>query len=91
MNKLKTFAVICFVLVLTSCSVTEPLTATGNPIGNKIGTAKATQVLGLCFGGNASILTAAKNGGISKISTVDVKRRNILFIVMSQETTVSGE
>lgn len=91
MNKVKTLFVVCAVALLSSCSMIVPLAATGNPIGKKIGTAKATMVFGLCFGGDASIMTAAKNGGITKISTVDVKKKNVLGIIMSIETQVSGE
>ena len=78
-------------MLLTSCSVVVPLSATSNPVGKKIGTAKATSVFGICFGGDASIMTAAKNGGITNLSTVDVKKKNVLGIVMSIETMVSGE
>ena len=40
---------------------------------------------------DASIKTAAKNGGISKISTVDVKNTSYLGIVNQVETIVTGE
>ena len=56
-----------------SCSSTRPITATSNPVGNKVGIAKMTKVLGI-FGGkdDMGINTAAKNGGISRISHVDM-------------------
>jgi hypothetical protein len=91
MKKVTTLAIACATALLASCSMTVPLCATGNPVGKKVGTAKATMVLGLCFGGDASIMTAANRGGITKISTVDVKKKNILGIIMSIETMVSGE
>jgi len=34
---------------------------------------------------------AAQNGGITKISTVDIKHKSILGIVVSYETIVTGE
>ncbi|MEL0651387.1 TRL-like family protein [Algibacter sp. TI.3.09] len=78
--------------VMTSCSVTLPVNATSNSVGSKVGTAKATGYLGfLFFNQDASIRTAAKNAGISKISTVDVKSSNILGLIVSYETIVTGE
>lgn len=77
---------------LSSCSLTLPVAATSNPVGSKVGTAKGTGFLGvLFFGADASIKTAAKNGGISKISTVDVKMSNLLNLIVSYETIVTGE
>lgn len=77
--------------VLASCSITLPVNATSNPVGNKVGTAKATVIIGLSFGQDASIKKAAKSGGISKISTVDIKHGNILGIIQTYETIVTGE
>lgn len=78
--------------VLSSCSLTLPVAATGNPTGSKVGSASATGFLGvLFFGGDASIRTAAKNGGISKISTVDLKHTNVLGLVSTFECIVTGE
>lgn len=91
-KKIKYVAGFCAaVLVLSSCSMTGPLTATGAPIGKKVGTAKANIICGLAFGGDYSIQTAAKNGGITKISTVDVKSFNVLFLYQSRQTIVTGE
>jgi len=42
-------------LLLSACSITAPLTATSNPVGKKIGTAKANVILGLSFGGDFGI------------------------------------
>ena len=78
--------------MMSSCALTMPVTATSNPIGSKVGTAKATGYLGyLFFDQDASILTAAKNGGITKISTVDIKQTNTLNIIVTYETIVTGE
>jgi hypothetical protein len=86
-----TIAILVAVLFLASCSITAPLTATSNAMGKKVGTAKANVIFGLCFGGDYSVQTAAKNGGITKISTVDVKTKNILGIFITKETTVTGD
>lgn len=93
MKKLKPFvAVLAFTFLMSSCSLTLPVTATSNPIGNKVGTAKATGFLGaLFFNADASIQTAAKNGGITTISTVDIKHTSVLGLIVTYETIVTGE
>ena len=93
MRKVKTiFALLAVVAMMSSCSLTLPVAATSNSVGNKVGTAKATGYLGiLFFDADASIRTAAKNGGISKISTVDIKHESILNLIVSYETIVTGE
>jgi len=85
-------ALIAMTLVMSSCALTLPVNATSNPVGEKVGTAKATGYLGvLFFDADASIRTAAKNGGITEISTVDVKESNILGLITSYETIVTGD
>lgn len=93
LNKLKTLAlVLSFGALMSSCSITLPVTATSNPVGSKVGTASATGFLGiLFFDADASIKTAAQNGGITRISTVDIKQKNVLNIVITYETIVTGE
>jgi hypothetical protein len=89
----KLFLMLTATAVLTSCSVTVPVNATSNTVGSKVGSAQTTSVLGMFYldGGDASIRTAAKKGGISKISTVDFKMTNYLFVVGIYETIVTGE
>lgn len=85
-------AIFAITAMVSSCALTLPVNATSNPVGSKVGTAKATGYLGsLFFKADASIRTAAKNGGITKISTVDIKKKNILGIVITYETIVTGE
>lgn len=77
---------------LSSCALTLPVAATSNPVGTKVGTSSATGYLGvLFFNQDASIRTAAKNGGITRISTVDIKTSTILNLVITYETIVTGE
>ncbi len=92
-KKLKFMALaFAFGLFLASCSLTLPVNATGYAVGNKIGIAKATGYLGiLFFNADASIKTAAKNGGITRISSVDIKHTSMLGIIVTYETIVSGE
>jgi hypothetical protein len=90
-DALRLITALLFILIFVSCSMTTPINATGYAVGSKTGTAKATGYLGIFVDGDASIRTAAKNGGISRISSVDVKKTNIAFIVMTYETIVTGE
>lgn len=79
-------------ITLASCTVTRPGQVTDNPMGTKIGRATGTCYLGIfCFNVDYSIHTAAKNGGINKIATVDVKTTNVLGIIWTFETIVTGE
>jgi hypothetical protein len=92
-KKITTFVMmVAIAAVMSSCSLTLPVNATSNPVGNKVGTAKATGFLGvLFFDQDASIRSAAKNGGITRISTVDIKQGNILNLIVTYETIVTGE
>ena len=62
LKKIKTLAFgLAAAAMMTSCAITLPVNATSNPIGNKVGTAKATGFLGiLFFDADASIRTAAE-------------------------------
>jgi len=93
LKKLKAFSLLFAVtIMISSCSLTLPVTATSNPVGSKVGTATATGYLGvLFFNADASIRSAAKNGGITKISTVDIKSTSMLNIIVTYETIVTGE
>lgn len=88
----KFFALLAITAMLASCSLTLPVNATANPVGEKVGTSKATGFLSvLFFDADASIQSAAKNGGITEISTVDIKHTNVLGILTTYETIVTGE
>ena len=60
-------------------------------VAPKMGSAQATTILGWVGTGDASINTAAKAGGISKISYVDYHSTGILGIYGTTETIVYGE
>lgn len=63
-----------------SCASTRPIAATSNPVGNKVGVVKATKVLSI-FGGkdDVGINSAAKNGGITRISHIDAFQKNYVL------------
>ena len=92
MKKMKTVITLCLVsLFLTGCAITMPVAATSNDVGSKVGTSTATGYLGaLFFDADASIRTAAANGGITKISTVDIKMGSLFNIITTYECIVTG-
>ena len=72
--------------------VKAPITATASGAAAlKSGSATVTSVLGLIATGDASIETAAKIGGITKIHHVDYSSKNWLGIYAVYTVTVYGE
>lgn len=70
-------------------NVSDPVAAT-DTAGTRTGEATATSYLGVVAMGDSSIDAAKKNGGISTVSSVDVKRTNILGIITKYTTVVKG-
>ncbi|MBI5788082.1 MAG: hypothetical protein HZA78_04415 [Candidatus Schekmanbacteria bacterium] len=64
---------------------------TANSAGAKVGTSECTSILGVVANGDASIDTAARNGGITKIKSVDYKVFSVLGIYAKLTTVVTGE
>ncbi|MDR3247676.1 MAG: TRL-like family protein [Treponema sp.] len=81
---------ICFMAV--SCaSVTEPVSATTNPTGGKVGQASGKIWLGAFGTANAGIQAAAESSGIKNISTVDFTTKlGILGLWTEYEVTITG-
>jgi hypothetical protein len=78
-------------LIMASCSVAGPWMVSNNKIGGKRGEAKRKIFLGITFGHtDLSLATAAKNGGITRIATVDWKVKGGLF-TKTYYTIVTGE
>lgn len=93
MKKLFNLMIGCgLALMATACSSTTPIAATSNPVGNKCGVAKTTRILG-AFGGSTDcgINTAAKKGGITRISHIDSFSKSYLGIVTVYGIRVYGE
>ena len=93
MKKIIIACVMVTLLVLAGCTTIVPITATSNPVGSKVGEAKASFLFGfipLKSKSDMSIQTAAKNGGITTISTVDEKVADYFFVV-KVSTVVTGE
>ncbi|MDH6358420.1 TRL-like family protein [Parabacteroides sp. PF5-9] len=100
----KIFMCIAAAAFLTSCGVTKApvmgaiytdvisgTAVTSNKLATKVGTGKATGILGLFATGDASYQTAAKNAGITRITHVDERNYTILGIITTYETFVYGE
>lgn len=85
------------VTLFTSCmgaayvDATDPVAATSNPVGKKVGTSSSTNVLGIVHTGDGGINKAAKDGGIKKISHVDQERTSVLGFFTTYKTIVYGE
>ena len=62
----------------------------GDQVGAKEGTSCAQSILGLVATGDASIKAAAKDGGITRIDSVDHYSRNVLGILGEFCTIVRG-
>ena len=97
MNKIFTLLFACG--MLASCSITTPVTATNNRIGSKVGVSSATCLFplatqslssGIVLGNSYSVADAAKNGGITKIATVDLKQQNF-YLFQKNSIIVTGE
>ncbi len=84
--------VLVIIILLSSCTFNRPVAATSNPLGAKVGTYTQTGFLGFPPRANndAAIAKAARNGGITRISTVDHNTTWMIFFV-KYETIVTGE
>ncbi|MDR0512255.1 MAG: TRL-like family protein [Treponema sp.] len=87
-------ALVSAVLFLAaSCTTVNLPAALGEgTIGSRTGQASGTIILGLFGNADAGMLAAAANGGITRISTVDVQVTHVLLGLMTTvTTTVTGE
>lgn len=92
MKKFFSFLAIAATLTVSSCTTVAPLTATSNHVGSKCGTATETRILGFYpLAGDHGINTAAKQGGVSKISHVDVQTYGVFPFYTKTTTQVYGE
>ena len=102
MKKILGLATAVSLVSLSGCSI-SPVTgavnvakwdgAVSNPEVNveKSGEACAHSVLGLVAFGDASLETAKKNAGITKVATVDHRTLNVLYFYGGYCTVVYGE
>lgn len=67
-------------LFASGCGITSVVDVTDNPVGHRQGKACVTNLLGLIATGDASISTAARNGGVTKVATVDTVMKGGFFV-----------
>ncbi len=83
MKKLIIGLAVASTLFLSSCAnpvIITPVAATSNAVGAKVGEAKGFLLFdAIAFDVDVSIKTAAANGGITAVSTVDIKREKVMF------------
>lgn len=105
MKRIATLAVaMLFALALSGCAMTVgpvtgvmytnakyPWTATGSPKeATRVGRATVRSFFGAIATGDASIQTAAQNGGITEIHHVDYEAQNIFGVVADFTVVVYG-
>jgi len=85
-------ALVAISFMAVGCAtVTKPVSVTTNPVGGKVGQASGKIWLGVFGTANAGVQAAAKNGGITNISTVDLTEKlGILGLWTEWEATVTG-
>ncbi len=71
--------------------VEAPITATNNKIGSKTASGTCTNILGVVAMGDCSIVSIAKDAGITSISTVDSFIVNLLGFYSTYTITITGE
>jgi len=82
---------VLLIMLLSACTINRPISATSNPLGEKVGVYSQTGILGFppMANNDAAVARAAANGGITKISTVDYNVTWMIFI-MKYDTIVTG-
>jgi hypothetical protein len=76
--------------IYTSVKYPSMAGSTAGP-GTKRGEASASSILGIVATGDASIEAATRNGGITKIHTVDAQVKSVMGFYASYTTVVTGE
>lgn len=93
-NAFKMLAIALVAVSFFSCaSLNAPVSATSNEMGSKVGQSSGKLFLHGMFGSaDAGIQAAAKNGGITKISSVDFETEmKFAGIITVFTCTVTGE
>lgn len=80
-----------FIVSQYNAPMCSPDDASGLDIGSKTGKAQMVNYLGWIAQGDASVAAAAKNGGISKVKTVDYHYDSLLGIINKTTTIVTGD
>ena len=78
-------------LAFSGCTSIVPVSAGAGTIGSRRGEASGVWLFGLPLAADLSAATAAANGGIKRIATIDVKTTNILGLIIVKTTIVTGD
>lgn len=90
MKKTAILGIVAVAAMISSCSVTMPLSVSAAPIGSKKGSSSTVVFCGIQFNKAFGISDAAKNGKITAgVATVDLKTTNYIFWV-KKEIQVTG-
>lgn len=84
----------CATAIPHGCILTEvkmPVAASDGATGSKVGVSMCKSYLGFVAVGDASIEAAKKNGGITKVTSVDWEVKNILGFLGEYKCIVRGE
>ena len=90
------FVLVCTlaVMLLAACTTVQPVAGASGVVGSKVGEASQAFLGVFPFKGQGGVMQAAKNGGITKVGTVDIRINwpaspAIPYFVVT--TVVSGE
>ena len=88
---MKILSMIALMALFTSCSFYRPVSVSSNSVGRKTGKTCVKHLFGFIPLGSSdiTIAKAAKNGGISKVNSVDTSFSHYLFLTKSC-TIVNG-
>ena len=101
MTKILKISLLAGVALLQGCAMSVPMgnlmteiqlpvAVTSNSTAMKVGVAECKSYLGMVATGDCSLETAKKQGGITEVSHVDWKAKNILGIIGEYELVVHG-
>jgi len=79
------------VVALMGCPSLNLPHSVGSASIQKTGQSSGSIILGLFGNVDAGIAAAAKNGGITKIASVDTEVKSVLGFITTYTTTVTGE
>jgi len=103
MKKFIMISILASFALLTGCAspyqnavvfsnISAPLGITNNAAScEKTGSAQMVNILNLAALGDASVATAKKSAGITKVANVDYDYMNFLGIIQKTTTTVCGQ
>jgi len=90
MKRTSLIALLCAMVLLTACVSTLPYAGATGEVGSKVGMSTAKWYVFPILNGDAGVVAAAQNGGITTIGTVDIQQK-FYFLFGTITTIVTGE